>query len=192
MFQYKNICCPPPPPSSSPSQTFSTENGRKLPPRSEMCHALFVSAFMFFPRVFQGGSGRRNRMRSRRLDGLKGKGADPPNSSPSPPSISLQRRLIAVGCGANSESKAAGALARAGGCPLAGVNGSGVEWVGGRVCGCRKIKELSSPDVSQFGKQGSETAATLPKCGAIFLCAYFFLRFENHRAKGHRSFSQPG
>lgn len=174
MFQYKNICCPPPPPSTSPSQTFSTENGRKLPPRSEMCHALFVSAFMFFPRVFQGGSGRRNRMRSRRLDGLKGKGADHPNSSPSPPSISLQRRLIAVGCGANSESKAAGALARAGGCPLAGVNGSGVEWVGGwSGGGCRKIKELSSPDVSQFGKQGSEPQR-LSRNVARFFCVRIF------------------
>lgn len=50
----------------------------------------------------------------------------------------LQNQLIAVGCRANSVSKAAGMVPSTGGCPLARVNGSGV---GERNCGeCRKNK----------------------------------------------------
>lgn len=43
----------------------------------------------------------------------------------------LQNQLIAVGCRANSVSKAAGMVPSTGGCPLARVNGSGVGGGGG-------------------------------------------------------------
>lgn len=106
----------------------------RLPLRRDIWgHALFLSAL----RVFQGGSGRRDGMRSRRCGGLKGKAGEEEGgggSHPSPTSILLQRRLIAVDCGANSESKAAAAFGRAAGRPLAGVNGSRVaRKIGGRV-----------------------------------------------------------
>lgn len=107
-------------------------------------------------------------------------GGPPPHSSPSPPSILLQRRLIAVGCGANSESKAAGALARAGGCPLAGVNGSGVEWVGGWRMS--ENKRTFQPGCLPVRKTGVGTAATLPKCVAIFCgCIFYALRITGRK-----------
>lgn len=48
---------------------------------------------------------------------------------------------MALGWRANSGSQAAGMVPSAGGFPLAGVNGSGVEWGGGRGGGLWRVLE---------------------------------------------------
>ena len=61
----------------------------------------------------------------------------------------LQNQLIAVGCRANSVSKAAGMVPSTGGCPLARVNGSGVGGKEPRRVPEEQNKELFSLDFSE-------------------------------------------
>ncbi len=61
----------------------------------------------------------------------------------------LQNQLIAVGCRANSVSKAAGMVPSTGGCPLARVNGSGVGGKELRRAPEEQNKELFSLDFSE-------------------------------------------
>lgn len=76
----------------------------------------------------------------------------------------LQNQLIAVGCRANSVSKAAGMVPSNGGCPLARVNGTGVEGGGCTECRKNKIKNFSawiSQSNARLKKRGQNRNDTL-------------------------------
>lgn len=141
-----------------------------------MCHALFVSASVLFPRVFQGSSGRRNRMRSRRRDGLKGKGADPPRLQPLPPPFNFVTNAANSGRLRGKFGVKGSWSACTGWKDVLWPGLMGVEW-SGWVVGWRmsENKRTFQPGCLPVRKTGVGTAATLPKCVAIFfLCVHFF------------------
>lgn len=90
----------------------------------------------------------------------------------------LQNQLIAVGCGANSVSKAAGMVPSTGGCPLARVNGSGVGGKELRRGPEEQNKELFSLDFSKWSrvkKQGSKPQwhpNLACACNFVCVCVY--------------------
>lgn len=178
----------PAPPPLQPTQrtpNISTQTGRiKTQTSSQrrcfVSRPLFVGLHSFYC-VFQGGSGRRDGMRSRRCGGLKGKAGGEEEPHPSPTSISLQRRLIAVDCGANSESKAAGALPRLEDVLWPGL--MAVEWVRGLEVGW-KIQNFG---VSTFRKQRPEPLR-LSRNESRFSSVYHVTRHQPAlRLKGPKS-----
>lgn len=92
--------------------------------------------FIYFLRsleVFLAGAAPCNQMRSRQCNRLKERRRSCFDL--------LQNQLIAVSCRANSVSETAGMVPSAGGCPLAGVNGSGVV---GRNCRERRKNRIKN------------------------------------------------
>lgn len=116
------------------------------------------AVFIYFLRVlevFLAGAAPCNQMRSRRCSRLKDRRRSRFDL--------LQNRLIAVSCGANRVSETAGTVPSAGGCPLAGVNGTGVE---GRNCQRtpqephKELSGLAFLRLMQGRKRGVKTSVT--------------------------------
>lgn len=93
--------------------------------------------------VFLAGAAPCNQMRSRQSNRLKERQRSRFDL--------LQNQLIAVSCRANGVSETAGMVPSAGGCPLAGVNGSGVV---GRNC-----RERQKNGIKNFPAWLSQTNA---------------------------------
>ena len=97
---------------------------------------MYLHLFMFFLRVLKvllAGAAPCNQTRSRQWQRLKERRRFRFDL--------LQNQLMAVSCRANSVSETAGLVPSAGGCPLAGVNGTGVA---GRNCRERRKNRIKN------------------------------------------------
>lgn len=129
------------------------------------CLHLFIY-FLRVLEVFLAGAAPCNQMRSRQCNKLKERRRSRFDL--------LQNQRIAVSCRADSVSETAGMAPSAGGCPLAGVNGTGVA---GRNCRERRKNRIKNFPVwlSQTNarlKNRGQNLRDIPiSCGPTLACA---------------------
>ncbi len=143
--QFKNIWCSQTPTALRNHQQTTHIYFFSKPASSLMRYYIYFLFFLYQPwclrNVFLACSAPRNQMRSQQCNRLKERRHFHFDL--------LQNQLIAVGCRANSVSKAAGMVPSTGGCPLARVNGSGVGEKELRRAPEEQNKELFSLDFSE-------------------------------------------